>query len=1021
MKKILFLFVLFSLLIIVGCKKKEEPKTETPPELKVEITYYDGNVPVKVMEYINEITLYNYTKEDYEFLGWYLDSNFNEKIDEANLNQYFTEPKLKLYAKMERIMKDFDIVIHGYIDEKVNINPAFTWTNSNLDSSFKVTLSKGDTIIEEIETNNTYYHISNYLDENSNYEIKVFGNDSKYESSIEFKTIDVYSNTIISISLLHPYLDGCVIQRNTDVIITGYGPMNQTLIAEINDEYYYGVSNEVGYFEIAMAPHEASFTNTVLKVTNGLGIATEVKDVLFGDVYLFSGQSNMQWQTKDSDYTETDLQKLSKTTARFFCQDVTTATYKCDYTKNGRWFTPDSTNVMAFSAIATISTALLGSYVKDETPIGIITAYQGDTNIANWMGPEYYNGTCSTKFLHYNAMIYPLRNTKLSGVVWYQGCNNSAAGIEYYDYLLKLFENYRDLFRTDELPFFVIGLACYDGDSGNNFDFSFVRESQAKACATDSNAYFISSCDDGDPTYIHPRAKHYICERVSKSICSVIYERDFLREGPSYKSHTVIGNKVIIELNNSEGLYSNGEIKNLLLAGADGKYYEAEATIVGETIEATCAKVSNPKYIKYGFGKSPFVNIFNKDNFAITPFRTDDYNMNIDLFDYDKIDDYYFHPDGSKMTISINSNNNLVITKASDGKGYGSVRLDKWGAIIYQPEGFRFKIKGNDSKAAITIRMIEGDSYEIWGYKIIDDFVGYKEVEISAGDLQVIYNKQNSKFEPQKIGYMEIMVEYNGTCTFELCEARFVPVERQKPMNFTISSIQETDETVSISLSNALFANSYELTIKNKNSSEPVFIEEREDLVFTIDKSLLSKGIPYYVYATAKNELGETSSQADGYVFYLKDDNKVIVCNFDFPTQDALDSYMQQSMSVHEGLIVELIDNGVKITSTGKGWQQFIFKLDTGLGNGMSKLEFYADFSNYKGTVVMQLADTSWGVYSYTLDLSEKNEGTFTLDFSSFLKDKTPFTTQNLMWVMFNFSDTVGDGYIILDDVGLLK
>ena len=69
----------------------------------------------------------------------------------------------------------------------------------------------------------------------------------------------------------------------------------------------------------------------------------------------------------------------------------------------------------------------------------------------------------------------------------------------------------------------------------------------------------------------------------------------------------------------------------------------------------------------------------------------------------------------------------------------------------------------------------------------------------------------------------------------------------------------------------------------------------------------------------------------------------------------------------------------------------------------------------------MQLADTSWGVYSYTLDLSEKNEGTFTLDFSSFLKDKTPFTTQNLMWVMFNFNDTVGDGYIILDDVGLLK
>ena len=99
----------------------------------------------------------------------------------------------------------------------------------------------------------------------------------------------------------------------------------------------------------------------------------------------------MQWPTQSSDYKKADLDNLSRLNIRFFCQDIITSTTPLDHTKNGRWFTPDSTNVMAFSAIATISTALLGSYVKDETPIGIITAYQGDTNIANWMGPEYYN------------------------------------------------------------------------------------------------------------------------------------------------------------------------------------------------------------------------------------------------------------------------------------------------------------------------------------------------------------------------------------------------------------------------------------------------------------------------------------------------------------------------------------------------------------------------------------------------------------------------------------------------------
>ena len=570
-----------------------------------------------------------------------------------------------------------------------------------------------------------------------------------------------------------------------------------------------------------------------------------------------------------------------------------------------------------------------------------------------------------------------------------------------------------------DLSFFVIGLACYDGDSGNNFDFSYVRESQVKACMEDLNAYFISSCDNGDPTYIHPKAKHYICERVAKSMFSVFYRRNNLKEGPIYKSHTVNGKEVIIELYNSEGLKSTGEIKGLYLAGSDGKYHEATARIVDDKIIASSVKVDNPVYIKYGFSKSPFVNIFNKDDFAIAPFRTDEYNTNIDLFDYDSIDDYYFHPDGSKMTVSLN-NGNLAINKTNDGKGYGSVRLNKWGAIAYEPEGFRFTVKGTKSGASITMRAIEGDSYEIWGYKIIDDFEGEKTFTIGIGDFIVVYGKQNNIFEPQKIGYVEIMVEQSGSASFEICEARFIHIERSKPMNFFISSVTEGESTISISLSKALFGNSYELEILNDEGTS-LFKEESEGLSFVADKSLFEIGKPYYINAVAKNELGSTSSSSSGYVFYLKDDSKVVVCNFDFKDQAALDAYMASSMSVHEGLTCTLEDEGVKIVSGGKGWQQFIFKLDTGAGKGMSKLEFYADFSKYKGSVVMQLADTNWKVYQYTIDLAEKNEGTFIINFDQFLQNSTPFTTQNLMWVMFNFSDSKGDGYILLDDVTLTK
>ena len=941
-----------------------------------------------------------------------------------NVTNGFDEDELNLYAKMEKLMEEYEISIVGAINNSVVVNPAFTWHNAN-NSSYVVTLLSGTSVIAEEETTKTYYQVSEKLSLGTNYTFKVLDKGSNKEKSIDFKTMDTSDSSVTSITLLNPYSDGCVIQRDTTNTISGKGPANQVITVKVGNDDYFGVSNDKGNFEVEIPEYEASFTSVDITITNNIGISKQIKDVLFGDVYLFSGQSNMQWPTSSSDYKKADLDNLSRVNVRFFCQDVTTATTKQDSVKNGRWFKPDSNNVSAFSAIATMAGSLLGAELMSTTPIGIVTAYQGDTNIANWMGPEYYQGSCSTKYLHYNAMVYPLRGTKLSGVVWYQGCNNSAAGCEYKDLLLKLFENYRDLFNKEDLPFFVIGLACYDGDNGNNFDFSYVRESQAKACAEDDHAYFISTCDNGDPTYIHPTAKRYICERISKSICSVVYNRNYYAEGPSYKSHTVVGNKVFVEFNNAEGLKSVGKITGFLLAGSDGKYHEATAIVEDGKIVASSDKVDNPVYIKYGFGKSPFVSVFNKDNFAITPFRTDEYNTNIDLLDYDSIDNYTFHPDGSKMEISL-VNNALRIKKTSDGKGYGSVRLNKWGAIAYNPQGFRLTINGTNSGASIAFRAVEGDSYEIWGYKVVDNFTGSQTFEVSVGDFVVMYNKQNNVFEPQKISYIEIMVEASGEATFDICEARFIEVERSKPAAFTIATVSEGDDNVTITLSKALFANSYELFVikdpaTSSSQSSYVYNLSQEDTTFVIDKSKLEKGIPYYVNAKAKNELGETDASNNGYVFYLKDDGKVVICNFDFKDQNALTSYIDTSMSVHAGLTCTLDPKGVKIVSGGQGWQQFIFKLDTGVGAGMTKMEFYADFSNYKGEVIIQLADTGYNTYNYTVNLQEKNEGVYTLNFNEFLKGSTPFTTQTLMWVMFNFNDNTGNGYILFDDLSLSK
>ena len=1034
MKKLLFLmlvgFLAFGLFCCGKTEEKDPPSVDPsekepndPPVVNndktIVINYYDDVDIVHIEEYTNTITLIDYGYEGYEFAGWYLDSELTIPFDENESSKYFEQDEINLYAKMVKLMEDFEIKVIGQVNNEVVINPAFTWDNEN-NSSYVIKLLKGSSVILEEETTKTHFQVNEALVLNTEYTFVVNDKISGKEKTASFKTVASNNNTINTITLINPYSDNMVIQRGVENSISGVGPKGQVIKAVIDQDEYYALSDSDGLFNISLPARSASFESINIQVTNNLGVSTEIKNVLFGDVYLFSGQSNMQWPTQSSDYKKADIDNLSRISIRFFCQDVTTATSKQNSVRNGRWFIPDSNNVTQFSAIATIAGSLLGVEMMNEVPIGIVTAYQGDTNIANWMGPEYYQGTCQTKYLHYNAMVYPLRGTKLAGVVWYQGCNNSASGCDYKDLLLKLFENYRDLFNTENLPFFVIGLACYDGDNGNNFDFSYVRESQAKACDEDDNAYFISTCDNGDPTYIHPSAKRYICERVSKSICSVVYHKNYYAEGPSYKSHTVSGNKVYVELNNADGLKSVGKITGFLIAGADGKYHEANALIEDGRIVASSDKVSEPIYIKYGFGKSPFVSVFNKDNFAITPFRTDEYNTNIDLLDYDSTDNYTFHPDGSKMEISL-SNGNLQIKKTNDGKTYGSVRLNKWGAIAYNPEGFRFTIVGTNSGAQISFRAIEGDSYETWGYKITDNFVGSQTFEISVNDFVVMYKKQNNTFETQKISYIEIMVESSGEATFEVAEAKFIKFERQAPLSFGIVSTYESDDNISITLSKALFASSYELSIVKDGTTTKVYESTQSEPTFTVNKSLLEKGTPYYINAKAKNELGETDASNNGYVFYLKDDGKVVVCNFDFKDQSALSSYIETSMSVHAGLTCTIVDNGVKIESSGQGWQQFIFKLETGAGAGMKTLEFYADFTNYKGEVIMQLADTSYNTYNYTINLSEKKEGTFTINFNEFVKGSTPFTNQTLMWVMFNFNDTTGNGYIILDDVALLK
>ncbi len=1014
-------------LFITGCSKDEEN------EKILSITFISDGYVVSDKEFSSlstERSFESISKDGYEFVGWFIDYELKIAFDSNNWNEYFKKSKMNLYASWRKIMKNNVITMIGLADGLSIINPIFSWDNNYDDQSFQVKIMTNNQTILNEDLNITQFKIENDLEYDKTYVIEVCGKESGHTVQKEFTTIKVEDSSNDPITLSDPLMDNMVLQREEEILISGRGPKYKLITVEFGTEIYYCASNATGDFNVMVPKHQGSFNPIDIQLSSSETNFKKVTNVLIGDVYLFAGQSNMQWPTINSDYLPSDVTTAIDSNVRYFSQDVATSTEELSHVKNGKWFTASKEvkNYEYYSAIAFMAGSILGKDLKSENvPLGILSAYQGNTNIADWMSDDYYHGNCSTKHLYYNAMVSPLKNAKIKGVVWYQGCNNSASGGDYLGLLKAFFANYRNTFSNDNLPFYVIGLCCYDGDSGNNYDFSFVRESQAKACEEDENAYFISTCDDGNPNYIHPTQKRYICERVRKSILSSIYQKHYYAEGPSYASHTVDGNVVTITLNNAEGLYAFGQISGLYLAGEDGKYFEAVASIVDEKIVASSMKVANPVYIKYGFAKSPFVNIFNKDDFAITPFRTDEYNLNIDVFDYSESATYSNHPDGSLMTTEVvneNGNIGLKVTKQADGKGYGSIRLDKWGMIAYEPLGFKITIKGSNSGATISFRAVEGPSYEIWAYRIKDDFIGIKSFTVPISELTCILNKNDNLFNPQSISYIELMVEGSGSISFTLLEARFVTIKRTAPTSFLIANILEQDVSVNINLSKASFADKYRVVVSTDgiNYSNPLFNEESNSLSINIDKTKFQQGVTYYIKAIAINELGETIATNSGTVFYLHDDQKLIVCNFDFLSDSVLQSYISSNMKVHSGLESTLNpEGGINVVSKGQGWQNFIFVIETGSNNGFNNLTFKGDFNNYQGQVIIQLVDANYQIFEFTLDLSKQISGDYSIPLSSFLMNKTsPFDGRSLIWISFNFNDSVG-GSFLFDDCNLTK
>ena len=228
----------------------------------------------------------------------------------------------------------------------------------------------------------------------------------------------------------------------------------------------------------------------------------------------------------------------------------------------------------------------------------------------------------------YNAMIAPLLNYKLKGVIWYQGESNVKNPKEYETLFPCLIENWRAKFNQDNLPFLFVQLANYlkANDTPTESSWAELRDAQLKTLSLPNTAMAVT-VDIGEWNDIHPLNKKDVGKRLALAAKKIAYkDSEVVYSGPLFKSYEIKGNKIILEFENTgSGLMAKGgELQEFAIAGADKKFVWAKAEIKGDKVIVTNPNVANPVAVRYAWADNPDeANLYNKENLPASPFKTD--------------------------------------------------------------------------------------------------------------------------------------------------------------------------------------------------------------------------------------------------------------------------------------------------------------------------------------------------------------------------------------------------------------
>lgn len=470
--------------------------------------------------------------------------------------------------------------------------------------------------------------------------------------------------------------DHMVLQQKQANPVWGWAEPGEAIAVEIDQQSHSTTADADGYWRVTLHPIPAGGPYRL--AIKGAAAALSFDDVLVGEVWICSGQSNMAWPLKNAYHAEVELLTANHPNIRLISiPQLGTQEAQNDF--EGQWELCRADVVKDFSAVG----YFFGRRLHDalNVPIGLIDnawggsaadawirrdvleddgrfdemmkwwearekIYDYDNELAEWRkkremweakgrkgSPPRRPANLMTGQQRpaniYNGVLHPIIGYGIRGVIWYQGEANSSRAYQYRDLFPLLIQHWRDEWGQGDFPFYYVQLADFRAEESEPGDSAWaeLREAQTMTMDRIGNVGQAVIIDVGEGRDIHPRNKQTVANRLVRWALAKDYGFDIGYHSPRYKSMAMDGGKIVLTFDHvGEGLYAfdTPKPRGFAIAGEDKTFVWAEAEISG-TNEVTVwsEAVDSPVAVRYAWANNPVCNLYSREGLPVTPFRTD--------------------------------------------------------------------------------------------------------------------------------------------------------------------------------------------------------------------------------------------------------------------------------------------------------------------------------------------------------------------------------------------------------------